>query len=129
MQAGWSQSQIREEVTFTAGPIVVRGKLASRDISRRKRADYILYHKPNIPLAIIEAKDNNHAVGDGMQQALGYADSLQVPFVFSSNGDAFLFHDATGTGGMVEKEISLDAFPSSANNGSLQNGAPNSCVC
>ena len=112
MRAGWSQSQIREEVTFTAGPIVVRGKLASRDRSKRKRADYILYHKPNIPLAIIEAKDNHHAVGDGLQQALGYADALQVPFVFSSNGDAFLFHDTTGTGGMVEREIPLDAFPS-----------------
>ncbi|MBF0214663.1 MAG: DEAD/DEAH box helicase family protein [Magnetococcales bacterium] len=112
VRAGWSQSQIREEVTFTAGPIVVRGKLASRDTSKRKRADYILYHKPNIPIAIIEAKDNNHAVGDGMQQALGYADSLQVPFVFSSNGDAFLFHDTTATGATVEQEISLDAFPS-----------------
>ncbi|MBF0132383.1 MAG: DEAD/DEAH box helicase family protein [Magnetococcales bacterium] len=112
VRAGWSQSQIREEVTFTAGPIVVRGKLASRDTSKRKRADYILYHKPNIPIAIIEAKDNNHAVGDGMQQALGYADALQVPFVFSSNGDAFLFHDATEASGMVEQEIPLNAFPS-----------------
>ncbi|MBF0142916.1 MAG: DEAD/DEAH box helicase family protein [Magnetococcales bacterium] len=112
VRAGWSQSQIREEVTFTAGPIVVRGKLASRDTSRRKRADYILYYKPNIPLAIIEAKDNDHAVGDGMQQALSYAASLQVPFVFSSNGDAFLFHDTTATDGVVEQEISLDAFPS-----------------
>ncbi|MBF0417082.1 MAG: DEAD/DEAH box helicase family protein [Magnetococcales bacterium] len=112
MRAGWFQSQIREEVSFTAGPIVVRGKLASRDTSRRKRADYILYHKPNIPIAIIEAKDNNHAVGDGMQQALGYAQALQLPFIFSSNGDTFLFHDATRTGSAVEQEIPLDAFPS-----------------
>lgn len=111
-QAGWSQSQIREEVTFTDGPIVVRGKLASRDKSKRKRADYILYHKPNIPIAIIEAKDNKHSIGAGMQQALGYAEALQVPFVFSSNGDAFLAHDRTGNSPTVEQEIALGEFPS-----------------
>src|SRR5579863_4628610 len=88
-EAGWDLlSQIREEVTFTKGRIIVRGKVHTR--GEQKRADYILYYKSNIPLAVIEAKDNNHSVGAGMQQALGYADSLGVPFVFSSNGDAFL---------------------------------------
>src|SRR5476649_1919327 len=81
--AGWDEmSQIREEVSFTKGRIIVRGKLVSR--GKAKRADYILYYKPNIPIAIVEAKDNNHSVGDGMQQALDYATTLNIPFVFSS---------------------------------------------
>jgi type I restriction enzyme R subunit len=80
--------QLREEVTFTAGRIVVRGKLVSR--GKAKRADYVLSYKPNIPIALIEAKDNRHAVGDGMQQGLGYAETLHIPFVFSSNGDGFV---------------------------------------
>ena len=110
-KAGWDEmTQIREEVGFTKGRIIVRGKLVSR--GKAKRADYILYYKPNIPIAVIEAKDNTHAIGDGMQQALDYAETLQVPFVFSSNGDGFVFHDRTGAG--VEKETTLDndAFPS-----------------
>lgn len=91
-QAGWDvQTQVREEVTFTKGRVFVRGRLVSR--GKTKRADYILYYKPNIPIAVIEAKDNNHSVGSGMQQALGYAELLDVPFVYSSNGDAFLEHD------------------------------------
>ena len=94
-QAGWDEmTQIREEVGFTKGRIIVRGKLVTR--GKAKRADYILYYKPNIPLALIEAKDNNHSVGDGMQQALEYAETLDIPFVFSSNGDGFVFHDRTG---------------------------------
>ena len=109
-QAGWTAHQIREEVTFTNGQIMVRGKLHTR--GERKRADYVLYHKKNIPLAVIEAKDNNHSLGSGMQQALAYADCLQVPFVFSSNGDGFLFHDQTGLFGKVEQELGLDEFPS-----------------
>lgn len=109
-QAGWTQSQIREEVTFTKGRVVVRGKLVAR--GETKRADYVLYHKPNLALAVIEAKDNNHGVGDGMQQALGYAESLNVPFVFSSNGDAFVFHDRTGTSAVTESNLPLDEFPS-----------------
>ncbi|ENX34411.1 hypothetical protein F889_01693 [Acinetobacter colistiniresistens] len=109
-QAGWTAHQIREEVTFTNGQIMVRGKLHTR--GERKRADYVLYYKKNIPLAIIEAKDNNHSLGAGMQQALAYADCLQVPFVFSSNGDGFLFHDQTGLFGKVEQELGLDEFPS-----------------
>ena len=94
-RAGWDgMMQIREEVAFTKGRIIVRGKLVTR--GKAKRADYILYYKPNIPIAIIEAKDNNHSVGDGMQQALDYAVTLNIPFVFSSNGDGFVFHDRTG---------------------------------
>src|SRR3990167_4952677 len=109
-RAGWDiQTQVREEVSFTKGRIVVRGKLHSR--GKARRADFILYHQPNLPLAVIEAKDNTHSVGAGMQQALDYADSLDVPFVFSSNGDGFLFHDRTGTGEQLETSLSLDQFP------------------
>ena len=109
--AGWDEmSQLREEVTFTAGRIVVRGKLVAR--GKRKRADYILSVKPNIPIAVIEAKDNNHSVGDGMQQALDYAETLRIPFAFSSNGDGFVFHDRTGAGTPPEADLPLDAFPS-----------------
>ncbi len=110
-QAGWDPMlQVREEVSFTNGRIIVRGKLVTR--GKAKRADYILYYKPNIPIAIIEAKDNNHSVGDGIQQALGYATSLNIPFVFSSNGDGFLFHDRTGASPEKESTLSLDQFPS-----------------
>lgn len=109
--AGWDlDTQIREEVGFTDGRIYVRGKLHAR--GAKKRVDHILYYRPNIPLAIIEAKDNNHTVGAGMQQALGYAKPLDVPFVFSSNGDGFLFHDKTVKSGPIETEIPLHAFPS-----------------
>jgi len=111
--AGWDiQKQVREEVSFTKGRIIVRGKLHSRGESRR--ADYILYHQPNLPIAVIEAKDNKHSLGSGMQQALGYGEALDVPFVFSSNGDGFLFHDRSGTGDQVETELSLGQFPSPA---------------
>ena len=80
-RAGWDEmSQIREEVSFTKGRIIVRGKLVTR--GKAKRADYVLYYKPNIPIALIEAKDNNHSVGDGMQQGLDYAATLDIPFVF-----------------------------------------------
>jgi type I restriction enzyme R subunit len=78
----------------------------------QKRADYILYYKSNIPIAIIEAKDNSHTVGAGMQQALNYAETLGVPFVFSSNGDAFLLHDRTGNAAQTEQELALSEFPS-----------------
>jgi type I restriction enzyme, R subunit len=111
VSAGWDlHSQIREELSFTKGRIIVRGKLHTR--GKQKRADYVLYYKSNIPIAVIEAKENNLSVGAGMQQALDYAETLDVPFVFSSNGDAFLMHDRTGLFDKVEQEISLDAFPS-----------------
>ena len=107
--AGWNlYTQIREEVTFTVGRVYVRGKLVTRGES--KRADYILYYKPNIQIAVIEAKDNNYSVGSGMQQALNYAEILDIPFVYSSNGDAFLEHDRTVTSGII-REIPLDKFP------------------
>lgn len=110
VEPGWDvQTQVREEVTLTPGRVLVKGRLVSRGAT--KRADYILYYKPNIPLAVIEAKDNNHNVGSGMQQALGYAELLNVPFVYSSNGDAFLEHDRI-TSGQVEQELPLHAFPS-----------------
>ena len=110
-KAGWDEmTQIREEVGFTKGRIIVRGKLVTR--GKAKRADYILYYKPNIPLAVIEAKDNTCSIGDGIQQALGYAETLDIPFVFSSNGDGFIFHDRTGTSAEKESTLTLDQFPS-----------------
>ena len=109
--AGWDKlTQMREEVFFTDGRIMHRGKQVVR--GERKFADYILYYKPNIPIAVVEAKDNKHPVAKGMQQALGYAETLQLPFVFSSNGDAFHFHDRTGASDKVEQEIALNQFPS-----------------
>lgn len=109
-KAGWDKmSHFLEEVSFTAGKIYVRGKLTSR--GKAKRADYILYYKPNIPIAVIEAKDNNHSVRAGIQQALEYAQILDIPCVFSSNGDGFLFHNRTAQGDNIETEISIDNFP------------------
>ncbi len=110
-QAGWDLvTQIREEVSFTKGRIIVRGKLVSR--GKGKRADYILSVKPNIPLAIIEAKDNKQPIAGGLQQALEYAETLEIPFVFSSNGDGFVFHDRTGQSLTPEVTLRLDEFPS-----------------
>jgi type I restriction enzyme R subunit len=110
-KAGWNmRTQVREEVSFTDGRIIVQGKLYTR--GKSKRADYILYYKSNIPISIIEAKDNKKAIGHGMQQALEYSEILQIPFVFTSNGDSFVFHDKTRTDGILEEELSLDNFPS-----------------
>ncbi len=110
-KAGWDRvTQLRREFTIAPGRVVVMGKLASRKPSRR--ADYVLFYKAGIPLAVIEAKDNKHGVGDGMQQAMAYAEQLDVPFVFSSNGDSFMFRDTTGQSDPMEREIALDAFPS-----------------
>ena len=109
--AGWNiATQIREEVTFTDGKIYVRGNLTSR--GKRKRADYILYYKHNIPVAIIEAKDNTHSVRAGIQQALQYAKILDIPSVYSSNGDGFYEHDRTMSSGQLERELPLNSFPS-----------------
>ena len=102
-------TQLREEAYFTKGRVIVRGKTVKR--GEAKKADYLLFYKPNIPIAVIEAKDNNHSVSAGMQQALEYAEILDIPFAYSSNGDAFLEHDRTGISGIVEKEIQLDEFP------------------
>jgi type I restriction enzyme, R subunit len=96
--AKWNvMTQLREEYFFTKGRVIVRGKTVKR--GEAKKADYLLFYRPNIPIAVIEAKDNNHSVGAGMQQALEYAEILDVPFVYSSNGDAFLEHDRTLSSG------------------------------
>ncbi len=111
VQAGWDlQTQIAEEKTLTDGRIIVRGRMVAR--GRQKRADYVLYLRPNIPVAVIEAKDNTRSVADGIQQALAYADMLRVPFAFSSNGDGFVFHDRSGHAVQVESELKLEEFPS-----------------
>lgn len=113
IEAGWDlQLQIREEVALTDGRVVVRGNKARRDEKTIRRADYVLYLKPGIPLAVVEAKDNKHSVRDGIQQALAYADMLDVPFAFSSNGDGFLWHDRTMYDGILEREIGINEFPS-----------------
>lgn len=105
--AGWNKTQIRFEYSFTDGQMLIKGMNSKR--GARKRADYILSYKPNLPLAIIEAKDQKHAVGDGMQQGINYAEILDVPFVYSSNGSGFLEHDmVTGK----ERELCLNEFPS-----------------
>ncbi|EAM1211894.1 DEAD/DEAH box helicase [Salmonella enterica] len=109
LKAGWDNTtQIRQEVKLRDGKVIVRGKVAARRTV--KSADIVLYHKLNMPLAVIEAKANKHEIGKGMQQALGYAHLLDVPFVFATNGDGFIFHDKTATGA-IEREITLDEFP------------------
>lgn len=110
-KAGWDvHKQVREEVFFTDGRIYVKGNVTVR--GKAKKADYILYYKPNIPVAIIEAKNNQHSVNAGIQQGLEYAKILDIPIVFSSNGDAFYEHDRTRASGKIEQEIPLDQFPS-----------------
>ncbi len=109
--AGWDiKKQLREELYFTDGRVIVKGESIRR--AKGKKADYILYYKPNLPIAIIEAKDQQHGIGDGMQQALEYSDILDIPFVYSSNGEGFLEHDKTTKGEKIEKELSIDKFPS-----------------
>lgn len=106
--AGWDKfKQIKLEYNFTDGRVIVRGNVTAR--GKRKRTDYLLYFKPNLPVAIVEAKDNKHSLGAGMQQGIEYAEILDVPYVYSSNGDGFLEHDMT-TG--KEREIPIDEFPS-----------------
>ncbi len=115
--AGWDpMQQIRREVTLTPGPVVVRGNMSSRNRKKRKFADYVLSWEPGIPIAVVEAKDNKHSVSHGLQQALGYAQILNVPSAFSSNGDAFAAHDKTAPerGEPIETEFPLDEFPAPA---------------
>lgn len=111
--AGWDQlKQIRREVTLTPGPVIVRGNLSSRNKRKKKFADYVLLKEPGVPIAVVEAKDNNHTVSHGMQQALGYSELLQIPSSFSSNGDAFASHNKVPASGEdIETEIPLDSFP------------------
>jgi type I restriction enzyme R subunit len=110
--AGWdSMRQIRREVTLTPGPIIVRGNLSSRNKKKKKFADYVLYWEPNVPVAVIEAKDNSHTVSQGLQQALGYAGILEVPSAFSSNGDAFASHNKVPSDGEdIETAFPLESF-------------------
>ncbi|WP_277206097.1 EcoAI/FtnUII family type I restriction enzme subunit R [Vibrio misgurnus] len=111
-EAGWDRmTQIRQEVKLRDGKVVVRGQIAAR--KKSKAADIVLYHKPNIPLAVVEAKANKHEVGKGMQQGLNYASLLDVPFVFATNGDGYIFHDKTNSD-QIEAEIRLEDFPSPA---------------
>jgi type I restriction enzyme R subunit len=111
VKAGWDiRKQVREQVYFTDGRIYVKGNLTHR--GKGKKADYILYYKPNIAIAVIEAKKNKFSVGHGIQQALDYAEILDLPVAFSSNGDGFLEHDKSGFSSLIERELSLDAFPS-----------------
>jgi type I restriction enzyme R subunit len=110
-RAGWDRhTQVRREYAFTAGQVKVRGKVAVR--GEERRADYLLFWEPNLPLAVVEAKANHHGVGEGLPQALRYTEALDVPFVFASNGDGFVFHDRTRLGDAVEVNLGLDAFPS-----------------
>jgi type I restriction enzyme, R subunit len=117
LQAGWQQHQFREEVNLTDGRVMVRGKLAARIKNPEakggpKRADFVLYARPNVPIAVVEAKQARFSVGHGMQQALAYAEMLDAPFAISSNGDGFLIHDRTGITQPVERELLLREFPS-----------------
>ena len=110
-QSGWDKmSQMREEYSITAGRIIARGQVCKRE--KPLKADYVLFYKPNKPIAIVEAKDNNHSMSDGMQQALNYAQMMNVPFVFSSNGDGFVFHNRYVQEGERETVLPLDGFPS-----------------
>ncbi len=117
-RAGWGQHQFREEVKLTDGRVMVRGKLAARvrDPNAQggpRRADFVLYARPNLPIAVIEAKRASFSVGHGMQQALLYAEMLDAPFAISSNGEGFLLHDRTGLTDLVERNFQLSAFPHS----------------
>ena len=112
-QAGWhGLDQIYREFPLRAGRVSVRGNKAHRDQSTVLRADYALFYKANIPIAVVEAKDNNKPMGSGMAQAINYAELLGVPFCFASNGDGFVFRDATLADGVLEKNLTLDEFPS-----------------
>ena len=108
-KSGWDKmTQIRTEYTFTAGRVLVKGRLSSRDKNTKYRADYILSYKDSVPLAVIEAKDNTHAIADGIQQAIKYATMLDLPFAYASNGDGFVEHSfITGK----ERKIALEEFP------------------
>ncbi len=114
VKAGWDEmTQIRREVTLTPGPVIVRGNLSSRNKKKKKFADYVLQKEKGVPIAVVEAKENNYSISHGLQQALGYADILQVPCAFSSNGDGFAAHNKVPAAGeAIETEFGMEAFPS-----------------
>ena len=125
-RAGWQQHEFREEVQLTDGRVMVRGKLAARQKNPNakggpKRADYILYARPNLPVAVVEAKQNKYPLGTGMQQALAYAELLDAPLAVSSNGDGFLLHDRTGLTQPVERSSLLANSPRRPRFGSYTN--------
>lgn len=108
--AGWNRMpQIRQEVKLRDGKVIVRGQMAAR--KKVKSANIVLYHKPSMPLAVVEAKANKHEMGKGMQQGMDYAQLLDVPFIFATNGDGFIYHDKTNPD-QLETEIRLEDFPS-----------------
>jgi type I restriction enzyme, R subunit len=111
--AGWDpMTQIRREVTLAPGPVVVRGNVASRNKKKKKFADYVLYKEHNVPIAVVEAKDNNHTISQGLQQALDYAEILNIPSAYSSNGDAFASHNKVPAPGEdIETQFPLNEFP------------------
>ncbi|GAB1264887.1 EcoAI/FtnUII family type I restriction enzme subunit R [Aurantivibrio infirmus] len=113
IKAGWDEmTQVRREVTLTPGPVIVRGNLSSRNKKKKKFADYVLQWEKGVPIAVVEAKENNYTISHGMQQALGYAEILEVPCAFSSNGDGFASHNKTAVPpDDIETEFSLDDFP------------------
>ena len=94
LASGWDETRWRREYAITPGRFIVRGEMIAR--GKQKRADYLLIYKSNVPIAIIEAKDNTQSIGAGIPQGLAYSAALDIPFVFSSYGDGFLFHDKTG---------------------------------
>ena len=110
VKAGWADHQIREEYPYTMGRIHVSGRTAKR--GEKKKVDFLLEYRPNVPLALVEAKSAQKDLGTGMQQALAYAEALEVPFVFSANGSGFLFHDRTGGSPQTEQTLSPENFPS-----------------
>ena len=105
-QSGWTEDKVRREVSFTAGRIQVHGKTISR--GEKKRVDYILYYKNDLPLALIEAKDDSQGVGDGLQQGISYAQDLDIPFVYSSNGAGFIERDFFSG---EERELGINELP------------------
>ncbi len=114
--AGWdTHEQLRQEFPISADRVTTRGRGGPARVPKTAlRADVVLFHKPGIPVAVIEAKDNNHALGAGMAQALDYAERLGLSLAYSTNGDAFLESDRTGASSQVERELPLGRFPSPA---------------
>lgn len=125
-KSGWSKEQMRmefpmrENLEFTDGKVIIKGKTAKR--GKRKSADYLLYHHNNFPIAIVEAKDMNHDIGDGIQQAIDYARILDVPFAYATNGMGFVEHNMM-TG--AERELPMSAFPTAETLWSLYKGENN----
>lgn len=113
-KAGWDSAlvHVREECCFIKGRITIRGKLVT--CGNAKKADVVLYYKPNVQIALIEVKYGNHRGGDGMQQGPEYVEAPKIPFVLLSNRERFVFNERTGMGDVKEQSLTLDRFPSPA---------------